>query len=173
MRENTEAHTGDLICHQENKISEEGRAIVKILWHNMLVASHLGRLIYLIRKRALVHDASKFTPDEFAGFVHINRVAREHEYGSPEYMASIKETDAVALHYSRNSHHPEHYPGGVDDMGLLDIIEMVADWKAASETYGQTSLEDALAVHAERFGLEERHLYLIGLVIEALEQECG
>jgi len=151
------------------EISEEAKAIVTILAHNRFVASLLVDLANALEKRAIMHDASKFTMDEFAGFVEINRIAREHEYGSPEYMASIKETNAVALHYSRNPHHPEHYPNGVDDMGLLDIIEMVADWKAASETYGQTSLGNALEVHIERFGLEEKHLYLIGLVIEALE----
>ena len=150
-------------------IAEEAKTIVKILMHGRLITSHLERLANVLRERATVHDLSKFSEDEFAGVVRINRIAREHEYGSPEYMESIKESDALALHFSRNPHHPEHYPGGVDDMTLVDIIEMVADWKAASEAYGQTSLEDALAIHAERFSLRDKHLYLIRLIIEALE----
>ncbi len=173
MRENIEAHTGDSFSIKKNEIGEEAKAIVTILAHNRFVASLLVELANALEKRAIVHDASKFSVDEFAGFVHINRIAREHEYGSPEYMASIVETDAVALHYSRNPHHPEHYPNGIDDMTLLDIIEMVADWKAASETYGQTSLEDALAVHVERFGLRDEHLYFIRLIIEAMERGRG
>jgi hypothetical protein len=36
-------------------------------------------------------------------------------------------------HYARNSHHPEHYPDGVNGMDLFDIMEMFIDWKAASE----------------------------------------
>lgn len=155
------------------ELNEVSKTIVKILSHNLLVASYLGRLADLIKGRVLVHDSSKFSDDEFIGFVHINQIAREHEYGSPEYMKSIKETNTVALHYSRNPHHPEHHPNGIDDMSLFDIIEMVADWKAASETYGQTSLEDALATHTERFGLRDEHLYLIRLIINALEQERG
>jgi hypothetical protein len=152
-----------------DKINEAQATIVNMLAHKLKVSSFLVHLAGALRMRALTHDESKWSEDEFLGFVKINRIAREYEYGSPEYMASIKETNAVTLHYSRNSHHPEHYSSGIDDMSLLDIIEMVADWKAASETYEQTSLEDALEIHAKRFGLEEKHLYLIRLVIEAME----
>jgi len=49
----------------------------------------------------------------------------------------------------------------------------VTDWKAASKAYGRTSLEDALVTHTKRFGLRNEHLYLIGLIIEALEQGRG
>ena len=153
--------------------NEETKTVVKILAHCQRVRASLVGFANAMIMRAVTHDESKWQDDEFAGFVHINQIAREHEYGSPEYMASIRETGAVALHYSRNSHHPEHYPNGVDDMTLLDIIEMVADWKAASETYGRTSLEDALVTHAERFGLKDKHLYLVRLIIEALEQWRG
>jgi len=153
-----------------DRVNEETKTVVKLLAHNVRVTSYLAYLADAMKMRALIHDASKFSDDEFPGYVRVNRIAREHEYGSLEYMQSIKETGAIALHFAKNSHHPEHYPNGIDDMTLLDIIEMVTDWKAASETYGQTSLEDALVIHTERFGLRNEHLYLIRLVIEALRQ---
>jgi len=154
----------------QGSLSEEAKTITTILRHNRLVASYLINLACAMEKRAIVHDASKLSVDEFTGFVQINRIAREHEYGSQEYKDSIKKTDAVALHYSRNPHHPEHYKSGVDDMSLVDLIEMVADWKAASETYGQTSLEEALEIQAKRFGLSAKHLYLIGLIVKEFEK---
>ena len=148
-------------------ISEEAQTIASILRHTKLMASHLERLADALKQRAITHDASRFVEDEFSGFVQINRVARTCEYGSPEYKASL-EVDAVSLHYSRNSHHPEHFDNGVDGMSLIDFIEMVADWKTTSEIYGQTLLKDALEIQAERFGLQEKHLYLIGLILDEL-----
>lgn len=147
-------------------LSEEAKTITTILRHNRLVASYLVKLANALEERAIMHDASKFATDEFAGFVRINQIAREHEYGSPEYRKSIKETGVVPLHYSRNPHHPEHYEDGINDMSIVDLVEMIADWKAASETYGQTSLEGALKIHTERFGLKPEHLYLIKLVLD-------
>lgn len=83
-------------------------------------------------RRALRHDLSKFLAGEFAGFARINAAARLHPYGSEEYKAGLRqEKETIELHYSRNSHHPEHGP-----MSFLDIIEMVCDWRAAYLGYG-------------------------------------
>jgi len=152
-----------------NNLSEEAKTIATILRHNRLVASYLIKLANILEERAIMHDASKFASDEFAAFVHINQIAREHKYGSPEYKESILKTGAVALHYSRNPHHPEHHGDGINDMSIIDLVEMIADWKAASETYGQTSLEEALEIHTKRFELDAEHLYLIKLIIKELE----
>jgi hypothetical protein len=152
----------------DTMINEEAKTIVTILRHTKLVASCLENIAAVLSRRAIVHDISKFSEDEFSGFVQINRVARTCEYGSPEYKASLAEVDAVPLHYSRNSHHPEHFDNGVDEMSLIDFIEMVADWKAASEVYGQTLLKDALEIQTARFGLQERHLWLIRLILDEL-----
>lgn len=149
-------------------ISEEAQTIATILRHTMLVGLYLWKLVGKLWQRGVAHDASKLSEDEFSGFVQINKIARTCEYGSPEYKASLAEVNAVPLHYSRNSHHPEHFRDGVDGMSLVDIVEMVADWKAAAETYGQTSLEKSLEIQANRFGLQEKHLYLIGLILDEL-----
>lgn len=152
-------------------ITEEARTIVAILRHKNLVAKYLLKLADELNVRAAVHDTSKFASDEFDGFVQINRVARTCEYGSQEYNESLSEVDAVPLHYSRNPHHPEHYADGIDGMSLSDIIEMVVDWKAAAEGYGQTSLARSLEVQTERFGLQEKHLYLIRLILREIDGE--
>lgn len=149
-------------------MSDELKTLVTMLNHRSNVAARLRWLARQLEERADLHDLSKFKPDEFEGFVQINRVAREHPYGSPEYKASLKDNQAVSLHYSRNSHHPEYHPDGVDGMNLLDFIEMVIDWKTASETYGQTSFDDSLAIQVDRFKLAPEQVYLAGMIAALL-----
>ena len=152
-----------------DKIGEESQTIATILRHTGLVSSYLRQLARALEERADTHDLSKFSNDEFAGFVEINRIAREHKYGSPEYKRAISENNAVSLHYSHNPHHPEHHENGVSDMSLIDLIEMVVDWKAASITYGQTSLQESLEIQTGRFNLSASDLRLIKLVLLELE----
>lgn len=149
-------------------MSEEAKTSRTICQHVTLVQDNLHRVIDKLVKRARVHDLSKLNDDEFSGFVQINKVAREHPYGSDEYKASLKEVDAVELHYSRNDHHPEFFDGGVNDMNLLQLIEMVCDWKAASETYGQTSFSESLRIQKDRFKIDDKQFYIIQLIAEVI-----
>ena len=55
-------------------------------------------------------------------------------------------------HYARNSHHPEHYENGVNGMDLFDVLEMVCDWKAASERGEESSIN--LKAACDRFGID-------------------
>ena len=145
-------------------IPDELTTLVTILNHRAQVAFRLRELARQLEERADLHDLSKFKPDEFAGFVQINQIARKYPYGSPEYMESIKGNDVVNLHFSRNSHHPEYHPGQVNDMGLIDFIEMVTDWLGATTTYGTGTFRDALNKQIERFHLTPEQLFLIDLI---------
>jgi len=109
-----------------------------VVAHRDYLRLGLQKITHELERRALAHDLSKLSPDEFAGFSRINRAAREHPYGSEEYRASLQqEKPTVDLHYSRNDHHPETGTSCVNvDMGFLQIIEMVCDWYAAWKTYG-------------------------------------
>ena len=149
---------------------EETKALATILRHRGLIQKYLYGLSRKLEACAVEHDLSKLGVDEFAGFVKINKVAREYPYGSKEYKASLKGNNIINLHFSRNRHHPEYHDAQVADMGLLDIIEMVCDWKSASTVYGKTTLLEALEVQIERFDLTKEHLYLIKLIIEEIEK---
>lgn len=153
-------------------IEDQVKTIITIKRHITLVQKFLVSLAKQLEKRAIEHDVSKFNEDEFFGFVQINRVAREHKYGSDEYRASLNavEPNPIKLHYSRNSHHPEYHKNGVSDMSLIDIIEMVIDWKAASLTYGQSSLEESLEVSIKRFRLNPEQVYLVRLIVRELDE---
>ena len=148
------------------ELTEETKTLVTILNHQRQVSILLRQFARMLENRADLHDLSKLSLDEFGGYVEVNRVARQFPYGSPEYKASLKDNKVIELHFSRNRHHPEHHPGGVNEMSLIDFIEMVIDWIAASRTYGTTEWEKVIKTQQERFGLTECQLSVIGLLLE-------
>jgi hypothetical protein len=167
-------------------MSEEKVQLLNTMCHHRIeVQTALQVLIHALEKRSLIHDASKFGADEFEGFSRINRAAREFPYGSDEYRAALRaEKPTIALHYSRNSHHPEYFTNPVDGecfansgMGLLDLIEMVCDWHAAWRVYeGQRTPDkrctwkENLDKQRERFSnLTEAQWYVIDEVAHLLE----
>lgn len=125
--------------------------------HILTVARRLNLIAYLLTERAARHDRSKLQEPEKAAFDRMGQWASETVYGSDDYKAAIAELGpALIHHYQVNSHHPEHWPNGVEDMSLLDIIEMFADWTAASERYKDGSLEQSLLVNKTRFGISDQ-----------------
>jgi len=54
-------------------------------------------------------------------------------------------------------------------MSLLDLVEMVADWKAASERTKQGSIAQSLAHNIKRFGIDEQ----LASILENTVRELG
>jgi hypothetical protein len=55
--------------------------------------------------------------------------------------------DGLMHHDAHNRHHPEFFgEDGVDGMTLVDVIEMLADWKAASERHDDGDLAKSLEI---------------------------
>ena len=103
--------------------------------------------------RAQVHDASKFEEPEKSGFDVIRPRLDHDDIDSDEYRATLQEFDSILRHhYDHNRHHPEHFPDGIAGMNLIDLVEMVCDWKAASlrKPGGTVNLDWAV----KRFGIE-------------------
>lgn len=99
--------------------------------HVQFVREGIGLVTAELERRGVVHDASKMSDDEFAGFARINAAARINKFGSPEYSESMdRERPTIDLHFRRNSHHPEFH-----DQTFLDVIEMVCDWWGARKGY--------------------------------------
>lgn len=115
---------------------------------------YMRLMMWALEERARVHDASKLLPPEKKVFDEVTPFLRGLTYNSPEYHASIAHLGpALEHHYAVNSHHPQHFPNGVDGMTLLDIVEMFCDWKAASERHADGSFERSIQVNQERFSL--------------------
>ncbi len=85
-------------------------------------------------QRAHIHDASKLVSPEVEMFDQYTPKLRDLEYGSDDYKAALVAMgSALEHHYEHNAHHPEHHAFGIDGMTLFDLLEMLIDWKAASE----------------------------------------
>ncbi len=138
---------------------------------------HIGRVrgyladcaIRLVR-RAFAHDASKLESPEKEAFDEVTPLLRGLTYGSPEYHANTaKLGEALAHHYAANSHHPEHYPSGMDGMTLLDVLEMLCDWKAASERHADGDIARSIEINRARFGMSDQ----LAHVLENTARELG
>lgn len=126
--------------------------------------AHIKRVVDLltdcldnIAKRQDAHDASKLESPEKECFDEVTGVLRGLTYGSDEYKAQLaKLKPALDHHYAHNSHHPEHYGNGIDGMSLLDLIEMLCDWKAAGERHADGSMSWSLMVNQSRFKISDQ-----------------
>lgn len=138
---------------------------------------HIGKVQELVKivtseltVRAVRHDMSKLVEPEKSGFDMLTLKLSSLVYGSDEYKAALEEgKPTIAHHYAVNTHHPEHYENGIAGMSLLDIIEMVCDWKAASERTKQGSIAQSLIHNKERFGISDQ----LAAIIENTVRELG
>ena len=104
--------------------------------------------------QAGTHDASKLRDPEKAAFDIATPKLRGLTYGSPEYKAATAELgDALKHHYAHNRHHPEHHADGIRGMDLVDLVEMLCDWKAASERHADGDIRESLRINAERYDI--------------------
>lgn len=129
---------------------------MKTLWHKVQVFRFMFRVMMKLFKRAIVHDFSKFGPHEAPYFAKADGL-KNLEYGSPAYKKMLKEVLKPALdhHYANNTHHPEHHPGGINDMSLLDQLEMLCDWKAATLRTKDGDIKKSIEYNMGRFGYSE------------------
>jgi len=130
--------------------------------------AQVGKLLHVIVKelldRADVHDDSKLGPVEAAMFERVTHRLATTTYGTPEYAACLEDMKADALphHYAHNRHHPEHHKNGIEDMTLIDLVEMLADWKAATMRHNDGDLAKSLEHNETRFGIPPTLAKILG-----------
>lgn len=140
---------------------------IDTLDHINKVRGNLETTVKNLRQRALGHDASKLEEPELSGYQGLSDALKGLTYGMPEHRAAFAPfKDIIKHHYAHNSHHPEHWQLGVTDMSLLDIIEMLCDWKAANDR-GNGDFGQSIAVSVSRFNISEQlHAILINTAKE-------
>ncbi len=137
--------------------------------HIQKVQLYLQQMIDDLQNRLLVHDRSKLLPPEMEGYAGLKNALAGLTYGTDEYRAAFEPFKAVIQHhYEANDHHPEHFANGIDGMDLLQIIEMVTDWKAAS-TRNSESLTPSLEASFKRFNISEQLALIIRNTVAVLE----
>ena len=107
--------------------------------------------------RAVRHDSTKLESPEVEVFAEFTPKLANSTYGSEEYNGFLKQMNTVLQHhYASNRHHPEHFTKGIDDMTLVDIVEMLCDWKAASLRQNDGNLLKSIELNANRFGYDDQ-----------------
>lgn len=125
---------------------------------------HIEKVRYYIRMitdrlttRGVNHDKTKLESPEVELFTEYTPRLASTQYGSEEYKESLAGLKpALDHHYANSRHHPEHFNKGISDMNLVDIVEMLCDWKAASERQRDGNLLKSIEQNAQRFGYDDQ-----------------
>lgn len=138
------------------------------LLHISEVKENLEIIVSELNQRGLAHDRTKLQALEFDGFVSTREKFKKANYGSPEYQECIKLTKpAVDHHYANNRHHTGFHKDGINDMTLVDLIEMIADWRAAARRSPDKKLEDTLEYAVKKYKIEPQ---LAKIMINTLKE---
>lgn len=108
----------NLILRHIKRVEDNCNALAK-----KIMDDDLSFALQLIQ-RGRKHDVSKFDLFEFEFLGNFEKEKPKEFF------------DALALHHSVNSHHPEHYTNGIKGMSELDIAEMVCDCVARGQEFG-------------------------------------
>ncbi len=140
------------------------------LKHIRRVQGLLMDCVARLEMRAEQHDQSKLAGIEKLAYDELGENLRGITYGSPEYMAQFQYPlmkEGLAHHFAQNSHHGEHWPNGVNDMSLLDVLEMTVDWKAACERHADGDIVKSVAINKDRYGISDQ---LAGMILNTYRE---
>lgn len=130
---------------------------VDTIRHIENVRKYLRFIIDRLTTRGVEHDRLKLESPEVEIFTEYTPKLAQSTYGSEEYHTFLKEMDvALRHHYANYRHHPEHFKRGINDMNLVDIVEMLCDWKAASMRHNDGNLLKSIEINARRFGYDDQ-----------------
>ena len=124
--------------------------------HICQVRDELSKVVGNLLTRSNFHDLSKLQSPEAEIFEEYTGKLSKSTYGSDEYKQFLKDMKpALDHHYQANSHHPEHYENGIKGMSLLDIIEMICDWRAATLRHENGDIMKSIEINQKRFGYSD------------------
>lgn len=139
------------------QISPEYDSRLDTIDHIKSVQELLRQFSNELSARGINHDDSKLREPEKSMFDKYVPKLQACVYGSDEYKQNlIGMGEALEHHYAKNSHHPEHYHDGINDMDLLDIIEMFYDWKAAISRMPDGDMRESVEINAVRFSMNDQ-----------------
>ena len=110
-----------------------------------------------IKERGKEHDASKLSDKELPKWEEYVPNLAGKKYGTDEYKEASKAMgDVIAIHHKANRHHPEYFgKEGIKGFNLVDLIELICDWKAASLRTNGGDVIKSIKDNANRFGYDE------------------
>ena len=143
--------------------------------HKFQVARFIIKTCWVLLKRALKHDLSKYSKHEAPYFATAPEL-KSFNYGSQEYKDMLQNTPefdaAIKHHYANNSHHPQFYPNGIKDMEILDVVEMLCDWKAATMRHANGDLRRSIEINQKRFGYNDQLKSILIATAKEINHSC-
>jgi hypothetical protein len=141
--------------------------------HIANVSIYASRLARMIEKRGKEHDISKLGTEEFDKWVQFTPELKKFTYGTKEYqdvLDTMKEL--TAIHHANNRHHVQHFKEqGIKGMNLVDLTEMICDWKAASERSNGGNIRESLEKCQKQFNYSDDVKQLLLNTVILLEEE--
>ena len=125
--------------------------------HIELVRKFIRLFTDKLTTRGVEHDKLKMKSPEVEIFIEFTPKLAETTYGSDEYKELLEQMKpALEHHYANYRHHPEHFVDGVNDMNLIDLVEMICDWKASTLRHNDGNILKSIEINAQRFGMSEQ-----------------
>ena len=131
--------------------------------HIQQVRVFTEKIAEAIIDRGDYHDQSKLQSPEKEIFDEYTPKLATTTYGSEEYKTYLEEMKvALSYHYSKNRHHPEYHLNGINGMNLVDLVEMLCDWKAATMRHNDGDIMKSIEFNQKRFGYDDdiKHLMI-------------
>jgi hypothetical protein len=137
--------------------------------HIEKVGCYIDKVIHCLTDRAMNQDASKLLSPEKECFDEITPLLKNSTYGSEEYKATLRAMKPAIKHHQKNNrHHPEYFDNGINGMNLIDLVEMICDWKAASERHADGDIYKSLEINKDRFGMNEQLVSILKNTVDYL-----
>ena len=160
----------------------------------------ISKIMDELEHRGTIHDQSKLHSPELEIFDEYTPKLKNTTYGSDEYKQYLKEMQvALDHHYANNRHHPEHFiyyecngcfkrfasmpdrcdvcyysqfqiRNEVSQMNLIDIVEMLCDWKAATLRHADGDIRKSIEINKKRFCFSDELKQILINTIEVLEK---
>lgn len=142
----------------------------KTMRHIETVRNYLNAVIKDLITRGERHDQTKLETPEVEIFEIYTPKLRGCTYGSEKYRQNMKEMKvAIDHHNSMNRHHPEFFSDGMKSMNLVDLLEMICDWTAATMRHGDGDIRKSLELNQGRFGYSDEVKGLLLNTVEYME----
>ena len=149
----------------------------RILLHKQTVKTGIQRFIDILADRAISHDNDKYEPEIFESFYNAWTKFSGVKFGDAKWKEALDGVGkSLETHYKNNPHHPQYYSNGINGTNLIDLIEMLVDWKSACMAYGDCDFGKSLKIQKDRFEIDDQ---LYGILVNTakklgyLEEENG
>lgn len=155
----------------EDLSMEEKAVNYATLRHAESVRNLLNVVVKELMDRGESHDQTKMQQPERKYFMEHTHKLGTTTYNSAEYKSTIAEMQpALDHHYATYRHHPEHFPRGIEDMTLIDLVEMFCDWKASSMRHNDGNLLKSIEHNRVRFSMSDQMVNVFKNTASFIEQ---